>query len=139
MTSKGLLTINPNAEATSDNVAPAGQTVVEDSIHLDYEKLQLTPEVLANLTSHGLTGSDAFQFADNSKAKASWGSNDRCRVMPGDEDWPNKFEWFALDLLTGGALIEGKPQAAACYEDWPEYDPEECKVITSNWTNPYFQ
>lgn len=60
--------------------------------------------------------------------------------MPGDKDWPGGIPWFMLDLLTGGALIEGRPQAASCYEDWPEYDEEKCQTVTDDeWTSPDFQ
>lgn len=62
-----------------------------------------------------------------------------CRAYPGDELWPAKTQWNALNDLLGGALISTIPVAAPCYQAWGRFDEEKCDKVLANWTNPYFQ
>ncbi|KAJ9149309.1 FAD linked oxidase [Pleurostoma richardsiae] len=131
--------------ATNETVAPAVQTVDPSSSDLDadyfeFESAQLTPEVIANLTSLNLTDASVFDFADAEAAARKRSSlSGKCRVLPGDKAWPSTILWVLLDLLTGGALIKGVPSASVCYEDWPNYDAAKCAVVTANWTTPQYQ
>lgn len=102
------------------------------------ESAQLTTDVLANLTALNLTDVYAFQFG-NTTTSASKRSSRECKVLPGDKSWPSTITWLVLDLLTGGALIEGRPSAAVCYKDWPEYNAAKCAAVTTNWTSPEYQ
>jgi hypothetical protein len=112
---------------------------VSGAQYFSWETEQLTSSVLSNLTNHALSSISAFQFGNTSKVKRWSTCKSGCRVMPGDSEWPSKIDWDVLDLLTGGALIEGKPQAAACYKDWAEYDESTCEAITTDWVLPDFQ
>ena len=62
----------------------------------------------------------------------------RCKVFPGDSAWPRPRIWDLLDQVTGGAVIKSVPRASSCYHG-PTYDPTDCKSVTSQWTNSYFQ
>ncbi|KAI7369207.1 hypothetical protein KC354_g2093 [Hortaea werneckii] len=42
---------------------------------------------------------------------------DNRKPFPGDAAWPSLWEWQALDLVTGGALIKPVPQAHVCYSN----------------------
>ena len=104
------------------------------------ETLQLTPDVLANLTALNLTGASLFDFGDNAtSAAARKRSGSGCKVFPGDAAWPSIIEWLVFDLLLGGALVRGDPVAAPCYSNWPQYNTAKCASITANWNSPQFQ
>lgn len=126
-------------------VAPAVETVEPSSSGLDtdyfsFESAQLTPDVLANLTSYNLTNVTLFDFGTSESAKRSdKGRSAKCKLLPGDSAWPNSFEWRLLDILTGGALIKGVPSASVCYPDWPNYNAAACETVTSEWTTPQYQ
>ncbi|KAF2016220.1 FAD/FMN-containing isoamyl alcohol oxidase-like protein MreA [Aaosphaeria arxii CBS 175.79] len=52
-------------------------------------------------------------------------SKARCRVYPGDADWPSNAKWDRFNATLGGALIRGIPPSAACYQG-PYYNPTKC-------------
>ena len=62
-----------------------------------------------------------------------------CKTFPGDSSWPSESAWSDLDGLLNGSLIQSVPVAAPCYKDWGVYNKEQCDVIRSNFSNPYFQ
>ncbi|ORY64944.1 uncharacterized protein BCR38DRAFT_484417 [Pseudomassariella vexata] len=137
-------------DATSGTVAPAVEEVAPDSAasgveYLDYETAQLTPDVVANLTSHDLTDVELFDFGDEDaaavasrKRATNYGQPD-CKTFPGDLSWPSTIHWKLLNILTGGALIKAVPTAAPCYKSWPQYNAVTCDDITAKWTSPKFQ
>jgi hypothetical protein len=136
---KHLLTLSPVA-ANSTTVAPAAVEVSPNSSvnYFSFESTQLTNEVISNLTALNLTGIEYFNFGNASSTVAKRDSAS-CKVLPGDAAWPSEIEWFLLDLLLGGALIEGIPTAAPCYSNWPQYNADECTAITSEWETSEFQ
>lgn len=66
---------------------------------------------------------------------------DNCKLFPGDAAYPSVLEWAALNLTTGGALLQPVPQAHICYANGTGSvpDPSECSYMTDEWTNPFFQ
>lgn len=62
--------------------------------------------------------------------------NSRCKVYPGDGDWPSEPVWGALKKLAGGAVVKPHPQATVCY-DGPFYDGAKCAELTAGWLNSY--
>ncbi|KAH8729009.1 hypothetical protein GQ44DRAFT_823760 [Phaeosphaeriaceae sp. PMI808] len=63
----------------------------------------------------------------------------RCKVYPGDADWPSDEAWTQLNDLSGGRLIaEPTPLAAVCYPDQPSYDAAKCATYTvPQWQRSY--
>ncbi|KAL0764183.1 hypothetical protein CaCOL14_013236 [Colletotrichum acutatum] len=134
---------NGNSAVTAETVAPAVQAVASDAApsgieYFDFESSQLTADVIANLTTYNLTGTAAFNFGDDEAAVEKRAARS-CKVFPGDRAWPSDLTWFLLDLLLGGALLDGVPAAAPCYKDWPQYDAAKCNEITAAWTTPQYQ
>ncbi|KAK1638527.1 hypothetical protein BDP81DRAFT_393111 [Colletotrichum phormii] len=128
---------------TTETIAPAVEAVAFDAAssgieYFDFGSSQLTANVIANLTKYNLTGTTAFNFGDNEAAVEKRATRS-CKVFPGDHVWPSDLTWFLLDLLLGGALVDGVPAAAPCYKDWPQYDAVKCDEITAAWTTPQYQ
>jgi len=63
----------------------------------------------------------------------------RCKVYPGDHNWPSDDAWSKLNDLSGGRLIaDPTPLAAVCYPDQPSYDPIKCASYTTpEWQRSY--
>lgn len=117
--------------------------VVNDS-YLPAETLQLTDAVISNLTSLSLTNISLFNFGDsgstNTKRTAAAAAADaECKTFPGDAAWPDESTWGVLNLLTGEALIKTVPLASPCYNDWGNYDADECAFLNEQWTNSSLQ
>jgi hypothetical protein len=128
-----------NATAANDKtVAPAVAEVDPNSSDavLEYfndETLQLTDDILANLTDLQLSNVSLFAFDTTDLSKR--GLRDGCKTYPGDLLWPSTVTWKVLDLLLGGALIKTIPYASPCYDDYGNYDAAKCDFLTSNWSN----
>lgn len=127
-------------------LSPAVQTVADTSAasgvgYFSYEKSQLTPEVISNLTSYLGTQNDSdanaaiFDFADATDASLKKRQRG-CKSYPGGASWPSRIVWRLFDLFLGGSLIEGVPAAAVCYPDWPQYDEAKCAELDVTWTDP---
>lgn len=98
------------------------------------ETLQLTDDVLANLTSLQLSNVSLFSFDTNMAAKRNRSSSG-CKTYPGDLLWPTSLVWDVFDLVLGGALIKTKPFASSCYDDFGNYNAAQCATVTNNWSN----
>ncbi|KAF2824353.1 FAD-binding domain-containing protein [Ophiobolus disseminans] len=63
----------------------------------------------------------------------------RCKVYPGDDEWPSDEAWTQLNDLSGGRLIGNPtPLAAVCYPDQPGYDAVKCASYTTpEWQRSY--
>ncbi|ROW06836.1 hypothetical protein VMCG_04033 [Cytospora schulzeri] len=127
--------------ATHDTVSPAAVEISSVSL-LSSETHQLTDTILANLTAHELSSISLFGFAENSTSttyRRSLGPG-TCKTYPGDSLWPSDDVWSVFDLLLGGALIETKPAASPCYDDFGNYNASQCTWLNANWANDsYFQ
>lgn len=103
-----------------------------------YETLQLTDEVIANLSASGNVNASLIDFGaldDSSSNKRSSLSSGQCKTAPGDARWPSTTVWDSLNSLLGNALIKTIPLASPCYFDWGNYDADLCAVITANWSD----
>lgn len=126
-------------------MAPAAEVVLDSSsgtLYFPWETLQLTDNVLANLTSLDLSNVSVFYFADGAdNATSKLGLADGCKTSPRDISWPSSDIWNLFNILLGkSALIKTVPPAAVCYDNWGVYDEEACNWLTSNWANnSYYQ
>jgi hypothetical protein len=65
-------------------------------------------------------------------------SQGRCKVYPGDSNWPKLSEWEQLNRTLGGALIKGVPAASICYFNGTTgHDGPACTDLAAHWTNSY--
>lgn len=126
-----LLLVTPG-DAHVGHVSPAS---VAGAPLFNSEKVQLTDHDIAKLNHHQ---SALVKFGSHGADKHTR-STGKCKVFPGDDQWPSQSAWSALDNLLGGALIKTVPLAASCYSSWPEYDSEECARISSQWTDSHLQ
>lgn len=107
---------------------------MDDSDYLPAEAVQLTDAVISNLTSLALTNISLFNFGDTISSQTKRNDAAQCKTFPGDAAWPIDLIWDIFDLLTGGALIKTIPLASPCYDNWGNYDAEECAYVTEQWT-----
>ena len=98
-----------------------------------FESIQLTEDVLTNLTDLQLSNISLFYFDNDSDSeKRSVSSLPQCKTVPGDLLYPNGNIWKVLDLLSGGALIKTVPLGSACY-DGEHFDEAKCQFLINNW------
>ncbi|KGO48556.1 FAD linked oxidase, N-terminal [Penicillium expansum] len=126
----GALLLATPGGARVGQVSPAS---VAGAPLFDGEKFQLTDHDIAKLSQHQ---SALVKFGSEGSDKTTQPTG-KCKVFPGDHQWPSQSEWSTLDSLLGGALIKTVPLAASCYSSWPEYDSEECERISSQWTDSH--
>lgn len=62
----------------------------------------------------------------------------RCKVYPGDAEWPSDKAWSQLNVLTGGRLLNAPtPLAAVCYLG-EDYNATKCAEYTvAQWQRSY--
>lgn len=61
----------------------------------------------------------------------------RCKVYPGDQNWPSVEAWASLKKLVDNRLLEQpEPLASACYSG-PLYNADECARATAQWNSSY--
>ncbi|KAH7125831.1 hypothetical protein EDB81DRAFT_764928 [Dactylonectria macrodidyma] len=116
--------------ANEFNVVPATD-IPPDTPHQGFESLQLTQDVLANLTAAKLTNISLFYFDEDTASRES-PTGSQCKVMPGDACYPTKIVWKVLDILSGGALIKTVPFGSVCYAG-DHYDAAKCQFLIDNW------
>lgn len=67
----------------------------------------------------------------------STGTTPRCKVYPGDQNWPSEQAWETLNKMTDNRLlVKPRPQASVCYNG-PDYNGEKCAAITKTWSSSY--
>ncbi|KAF2029844.1 FAD-binding domain-containing protein, partial [Setomelanomma holmii] len=54
---------------------------------------------------------------------------------PNSQCWPSEAEWASLNKTLGGALIRGVAPGSVCYPDQPNYNPDACAFVASQWFN----
>jgi hypothetical protein len=59
----------------------------------------------------------------------------KCKVYPGDSNWPSSDTWRAFNASLGGALIKPLPPAAVCYRSMSVYDTTKCDNVMKLYTN----
>ncbi|KAF2873217.1 FAD binding domain-containing protein [Massariosphaeria phaeospora] len=61
----------------------------------------------------------------------------RCKVYPGDLEWPSDEAWEKLNELTDSRLLtKPEPKASVCYNG-PSYDAEKCAGLAPIWSRSY--
>ena len=61
-------------------------------------------------------------------------ASSQCRVLPGDEDWPQSKDWASLNQTLQGRLIESVPAASVCHDaPFNNYDAEKCAELQNTW------
>jgi len=112
------------------------ETATDASVpYFTAETVQLTDDVLANLTALNLSNITLFDFPQEDVTATKRGVQS-CKTFPGDLLWPIPLVWTVFDLLLGGALEQVTPLAAPCYNDHPKVrDPAKCSFISANWNN----
>lgn len=64
-------------------------------------------------------------------------NSSRCKVYPGDADWPSDEAWAKLNEVTDNRLLtRPEPQASVCYNG-PLFDAEKCAEMTAVWSSSY--
>jgi hypothetical protein len=61
-----------------------------------------------------------------------------CKSTPLDSDWPQRSEWMALNRTLGGALLQTRPVASACYANNPFNSTLSCNEVENQWNSTYF-
>lgn len=115
-----------------------GESGPETSL-LPFETIQLNDSTIADLADLYPEDASIFDFGDASSAGPSVIPETGCKAFPDEIHWPSQDQWSLLANLTEEALIKGEPSAAACYEDWPQYDAAGCASVTGKWGSPRFQ
>jgi hypothetical protein len=66
-------------------------------------------------------------------------NSSRCKVYPGDANWPSDDAWSHLNALTNNRLIaDPTPLAAVCYPSQPTYDAAKCQSYNvTAWQKSY--
>lgn len=130
------------ATGPAADVVPANSTRAPAEL-FDIETIQLTDDSLAKLEGDfDEEDLELFDFADGriQKRSVSRRQAQRCKVFPGDPNWPNNVVWGLFNLMTGGALREPTPLAAPCYDGpWGPYDQGECNRVTGEWMTSKLQ
>ena len=135
------------AHATFEGAAVAKVSAVSSAgaAYFEYETLQLTDGVIERLRHDPEMAEHAglFDF-DHGVGEAQGGQHHhhqgRCKVFPGDDEWPSQRTWDRFARLLGGdALIPTIPLAAPCYPDRAEYSAAKCEDITARWSDAYLQ
>ena len=135
--------LNSPTAANERTVAPAAAQVASAEFssgteYFDFEKAQLTSEVLSNLTALQLTDISLFNFS--SQTALNQRQSPLCKAYPGTPEWPSDVTWKVLDLLVGGRLSKTIPLAAPCFDSWPTVrDNDTCAYINASWRTPRFQ
>lgn len=80
----------------------------------------------------------AFGFDNETNASLNT-SNQTCRVLPGDWNYPKPSTWATFDALLSGALIKTTPIAAPCYKSSGVYDEDKCANIAARFTTADLQ
>ncbi|KAF9525608.1 FAD/FMN-containing isoamyl alcohol oxidase-like protein MreA [Crepidotus variabilis] len=99
------------------------------SYNFPYESVQLTGADIG--TNKDLTFGDPESIT-TSKASGV------CKTYPEDASWPSDSRWVSFNESLGGALIQGVPTAAVCYQGWPGFDATRCATARTNWLNSAF-
>ncbi|KAF2825172.1 hypothetical protein CC86DRAFT_39683 [Ophiobolus disseminans] len=58
-----------------------------------------------------------------------------CKCTPESSCWPSDTEWSAFNQTLSSSLIRGVPPGSVCYPNQPNYNPEACEFVRSQWFN----
>lgn len=130
-----LSSVKPAAAVVPSNSRAAGADLFKS------ETVQLTEEAVQSIKDNDALAQHAHLFAFDHGNERSSSNEEECKLLPGDDKWPQQFIWEAFDLLLDGALVPIIPIASPCYENSPydNYDPQECAVVVKNFTTSELQ
>jgi len=94
---------------------------------LEWEKAQLAQ----NSISRGHLDT-YLRFAESDGPQILAGR--KCKVFPGDTNWPSPEVWRELNTTLNGALIKGVPASSVCYKATSNYDEAKCSALSGNWS-----
>jgi hypothetical protein len=123
--------MTPDVPAAVERVDPAPGL-------FEFEKFQLTDNVLDKLSKYQLNELSAISFASLPQQLAARQSNDsfpKCKTYPGDAEWPSEATWRLFNVLLGDRLIKTVPEASLCYPEWGQYSAAACQALTAQWNN----
>ncbi|KAK4442926.1 FAD binding domain-containing protein [Podospora aff. communis PSN243] len=125
-------------EARISDLPAALERVETNSGLFEFEKLQLTDNVLDKLSKFQLGELSAISFAQLPQHLATRQSNvtqPKCKNYPGDAEWPSDAAWRLFNILLGDRLIKTVPEASLCYPEWGQYSAAACEKLTAGWNN----
>jgi hypothetical protein len=97
------------------------------ALSFDWERDQLSDEEAAP--------NDDIRFGSISAVAAA---PNGCKVVPGDANWPSEEDWTSFNETLGGALLQPKPLASACYAG-EDYSSAKCEQLKNNWAGMNLQ
>lgn len=101
----------------------------------------IKPRALASdsvlLTEEDIGDFSAIAFGDETAALSDPTPPVPCKIFPDDDAWPPETEWARLNETLGGALLQPKPAAAACYQG-PDFNLEQCQYLLTNASFTHF-
>ena len=91
------------------------------------------------LTKRDIEGFPAIGFG-NTANRILPRASPRCKVFPGDQDWPSDDAWQRFNVSLSGALLKPSPPGAVCYPTHPSFNAAACAFLLNNasTTNFYF-
>ncbi|KAF2870573.1 hypothetical protein BDV95DRAFT_545515 [Massariosphaeria phaeospora] len=92
------------------------------AVNFEWEKIQLTEAETRNYS--------AIRFGGEGPV----GPNVKCKIIPGDTDWPSDVEWARFNDTLGGALLKPLPLASPCYTG-PLYNAARCEQLKRTWSS----
>ncbi|KAK0656943.1 isoamyl alcohol oxidase-like protein [Cercophora newfieldiana] len=106
-----------------------------------FENAELTDAALADIAKQDASSGALLGFGEDADSASASNkpspSTPKCKVFPGDANWPSDKAWKTFNASLGGALIKTIPLAAPCYNNWPQVrDAAKCQQITENWNSP---
>ena len=93
------------------------------SVNFSWEASQLAVNETANYPD--------IAFGDATGVNATY-QGPKCRVAPGDPEWPTFEDWTKFNKTLGGVLLQPSPPGAVCYRNHPRYDAAQCAFLLSS-------
>ena len=126
--------------------------------HFQYEADHLTPGNINKTLNERLPkqsriqGSDVVDYVSTflfssvdvtsdhqSEVTYDFQGSDNCKIFPGDDNWPSRWLWTGLDLVTLGGLSQPAPMSQICYANGTgEVDETACTTLADNWNTARF-
>lgn len=94
------------------------------------------PNEAIQLSEADVEGNPDLAFASANTLKQV--NRTKCKVWPGDADWPSETRWNALNSSLGGALIKGVPPASYCYPG-EGFNEARCAAARRSFSSIVFQ
>ena len=97
------------------------------SYNFPNEAIQLSEEEIQDNPDLAFGGLNTLQQATRTK----------CKLWPGDADWPSQARWDAFNTSLGGALIKGIPPASYCYPG-DGFNEAKCAAVRRGFSQAVF-